>query len=370
MEVLHLRQSSAMYGPENTILGFCTSLPHFGFQSTIGLIHRPLAGDPEVHPIQTIAAQKGIAFQAWDGFPTRMPALVRSVRELLQRKSIDVIHAHDYKANWIALLAARNLPRRPALVSTPRHSEQMWLLRALQYIDERFLPRFDLITEASTPAMERLAHNPKLAGKLRMVEHGVGDSERGLPQPLPELEGKPVVVMAGRLERVKGHQTFLHAMSLLAERIPELQILLAGDGSMRRELMELVASLGLNDRVHFLGFRSDIDNVFRAADVAVIASSFETSCRVGMEALEYGCPLVSTPVGIIPKLSDGGRAVRLTPVDNAISMAEAVEEVLRNPVLAATLRRHGQESIRRSNGHQAAAAVLSGVYREALELRG
>lgn len=359
-----------MYGPERTILGFCEALPDFDFQCTIGLIHRPLAGDPTVHPLRESAARLGIEYCEWDGNPTRTLSLVRQVREQIREAAFDVIHAHDYKSNWIALLATRNCNKRPGLISTPRHSEEARLLRMLQRIDTKLLPRFDLITEASTLAAERLKRNPAIASKVRIVEHGAGSTECGAPKDLPAHEGMPVVLLAGRLEAVKGHKTFLQAMRLVAQRVPSVKVWLAGEGSLRQELEELVKKLGLENRVHFLGYRADIGNVLYSANVAVVASTFETSCRVAMEALEYGCPLVATPVGIIPSLSDGGRAVLLTPIGDAASMATAVESVLSNPELADRLRSNGLAIIRNRDGHRPAAAAMAEVYREAIALAG
>ncbi|MEJ1939115.1 glycosyltransferase, partial [Nostoc sp. NIES-2111] len=115
----------------------------------------------------------------------------------------------------------------------------------------------------------------------------------------------------------------------------------------------------------------DIGHVMAHASVAVIASQYETSCRVAMEALEFGCPLVSTPVGIVPELSEAEQTVILTAAEPQ-AMAAAVRRVLEEPGLAQRMRERGQALVERDGGHRRAAQEMAAVYQEALaeRLRG
>jgi glycosyltransferase involved in cell wall biosynthesis len=365
MRVLQLRQSHAVYGPENTILGFSRALPEFGFECRIGLILRKCA--TVEHPLRAAARVAGISLIEWDGAPTASLELVRQIRAYLVLETIDVIHSHDYKANWAALLASRGLERRPALVSTPRHSEQRRLIRFLQWIDSWWLPRFDRLTEASPSAAAKLAGIEALQGKLRLVRHGFEAWEHAAAQPLPANADGPVVTLVGRLEKVKGHGTFLEAMAIVRREFPRVRIWLAGEGSLRPELEDRARRLGLD--VEFLGYRADAGHVLASSSVAVVASEFETSCRVAMEAMHFGCPLVATPVGIVPELARGGAAALLVPVHDAEALAAAVGRVLRDPELAASLREQALASIAAARTHRDAARELAEVYREAISCR-
>lgn len=375
--VLHLRQSGASYGPEQTILGLCRALPEFGFDCRIGLIYRPVgeqSSAPGALPMQAEARRQGTGFEHWEGAPRESWRMVRSIREMLAREEVDVIHAHDYKANWAALWAVAGMARgnqRPVLISTPRHSEQSLVLRVLQAVDRWALRGFDRIVEASPVACERMRGVAGVGERVRLVRHGLEAGTRGKPQELPETQGEPVVLLAGRLEAVKGHAVFLQAMAALREQVPGLQVWLAGEGSLRGELERLVRELGLGGRVHFLGYREDIGHVMAHASVAVIASQYETSCRVAMEALEFGCPLVSTPVGIVPELSEAEQTVLLTAAEPQ-AMAAAVRRVLEEPGLAKRMRERGQALVERDGGHRRAAQEMAAVYQEALaeRLRG
>jgi glycosyltransferase involved in cell wall biosynthesis len=363
-----------MYGPEQTILGFCRALPEFGYTCSIGLIHRPMPGSPEGLPMQEEAQASGIPFVHWSGEPLRIVAMSGQLRNYVAKHPVDIVHAHDYKANWMALLAFQDRRSGPALVSTPRHSESGSLLRLLQGLDSKLLHRFDLITEASPEACARIRLYPGIAERVRLVRHGVDRhgveaSGREAERLLPKRDGQFVVLIAARLEAVKGHKLFLEAMEMVARRVTNVQLWLAGEGSLENELKRYTQDLGLSEHVRFLGYRPDMANVFRQADVAVVASNFETSCRAAMEALAFGCPLVATPVGIIPELSDEGRTIAITPHGNAARMADAVLRILQDSALAQRMRERGQAKVQDSGGHRAAAATLASVYEEALARR-
>ncbi len=361
-----------MYGPERTILGFCAALPAFSFECSIGHIYRAFPGDPPDHPLRAAAARQSLPYAVWPGAPLQSFSLIRALRRHIEENRFDVVHAHDYKANWAALAATRSLPNRPALVSTPRHSERRLLLRILQSIDKHFLPYFDRITEASPAAFERLASDPRLKPKLRLLRHGIHSIEpgaRGPAQPLPPTNGNPVITIAARLEAVKNHSLLLEATRLVANQIPNIQLWIAGEGSLKSTLQAKAAALGLATQTHFLGYREDIGHLYKNSSLAVIASTFETSCRAAMEALAYGCPLVSTPVGIVPELSRDGTAVLLTPHADPSAMAEAILRVLRDPALAQSLRERGLQSVAEAASHRDAARQLAAIYSEALASR-
>ena len=83
-------------------------------------------------------------------------------------------------------------------------------------------------------------------------------------------------------------------------------MLIAGDGPLRGELTELVHSLGVQDRLLLLGYRSDVPDVIAALDVAVSSSAFEGSPLSVMEYMESARPIVATRVGGVPDLIEDG----------------------------------------------------------------
>jgi glycosyltransferase involved in cell wall biosynthesis len=355
-----------MYGPEKTILGFCRALAKRGWHCEISLIYRSFAGDPQQHPMGALAQEQGTPYEEMDGRLSRLVGLVTGLRRRMEDEPVDVLHTHDYKADLVGLLATRGMKHRPALVSTPRHSETTLPLVAFQWLDGLLLHRFDRITESSEASIEEFRQNPKLRPRVRLVRHGNEAGRFGKPEALPPRDDGPVVSVVGRLHEVKGHEFFLHAMAKVAESIPAVQVWLAGEGPLEGKLRAICGDLGIAGRVHFLGYRQDVDQILSASAVTVVSSRFETSCRTAMEALHLGCPLVATPVGVIPEMVCDDDAGLLTPYGDVDAMARAVLRVLLEPGLAERLSKRGVERCLTLGSHDDAAAELAAVYVEAI----
>jgi glycosyltransferase involved in cell wall biosynthesis/GT2 family glycosyltransferase len=156
--------------------------------------------------------------------------------------------------------------------------------------------------------------------------------------------GEPVVGYVGRLESHKGVDVLLRAASTR----PHWHVQISGEGPQRAELEELAISLGIGDRVRFLGHASDAAQLaqrYRALDVATVPSLptpgwREQFCRVAVEAMASGVPVVASASGAIPDVV-GDAGVLVEPGD-AAALAAAVDEAL-VPDRWAQLRKSGLE---------------------------
>lgn len=169
-----------------------------------------------------------------------------------------------------------------------------------------------------------------------------------------------VVLAAGQLDRWshKGFDKLLEVFATVAPRHPGWRLEIAGSGDLGRSyLQQRVEALGLNERVVFLGFQKDIDQVMRRASVFVLSSRFEGFGMVLLEAMSQGCACVSFdceagPAEIITSGLDG---LIVSNQDNA-SMASALDRLLTDGGLRARLAASGLDTVKkyspRSIGHQ------------------
>jgi glycosyltransferase involved in cell wall biosynthesis len=107
---------------------------------------------------------------------------------------------------------------------------------------------------------------------------------------------------------------------------------IAGDGPRRAELEHHARELGLDRRVHFLGSRDDVDAILRAVDVAALSSDFEGKPLFALECMANHAPLVATAVGGLPEIVCDGETGLLVPPRDPQALADAVAELLINPV--------------------------------------
>lgn len=156
--------------------------------------------------------------------------------------------------------------------------------------------------------------------------------------------GAPLVLALGRLHAAKAYDVLLRALALEKRAF----LWLAGEGALRGELEGLARSLGLAERVRFLGWRTDRAALFAAADVCVVPSRVEPFGNVVVEAWAHRCPVVAAasvgPANLIADRADG----LLVPVDDPAALAEALARVIDDGDLARRLveagaRRHAAE---------------------------
>jgi glycosyltransferase involved in cell wall biosynthesis len=112
---------------------------------------------------------------------------------------------------------------------------------------------------------------------------------------------------------------------------PRAHLLFVGRGGLKSELEKRIGALGLQDRVHLLGLRSDIPEILHAADVFVLSSDYEGNPLSVMEAMAAGKPMVCTAVGGVPELVEDGKCGLLVPQRDVKALAGAMEYMLESP---------------------------------------
>jgi glycosyltransferase involved in cell wall biosynthesis len=136
------------------------------------------------------------------------------------------------------------------------------------------------------------------------------------------------VLMVSRMDRLKDHPTLLHAVQLLKARGRPVQLILAGDGPLRKEQEALTLQLGLSDSVTFLGNRTDVAELMGASDVLVLATYSEGLPTVLLEGMAAGIPVVATDIPPCREVLDGGRCGILAPPQDPGALATAIESLL------------------------------------------
>ena len=147
----------------------------------------------------------------------------------------------------------------------------------------------------------------------------------------------------GRLEKTKGYDILLKALAVVRESV-DAKLLIMGEGRQRKELQELIISLGLQDAVRMPGFRNEVYPFFKAADLFVLSSYNEGVANVLVEALSQGVPIVSTNCKSGPEeILAGGRYGQLCEVGSVESLATEILRSLKQDHDTASLRQRATE---------------------------
>lgn len=135
---------------------------------------------------------------------------------------------------------------------------------------------------------------------------------------------RPLILAAGRLHENKGFDVLLHSLV----QMPNVMLWLAGSGPEEAALKALCNKLGLDDRVRFLGWRTDVTTLMASVDLFVCPSRHEGLGSIVMESWAHRCPIVATnSQGPGEAITDGVSGL-ITPIDDADALANAMLKVL------------------------------------------
>ncbi len=162
------------------------------------------------------------------------------------------------------------------------------------------------------------------------------------------LPSQPVLVHIGRIAFEKNIEFLLSVAALLINQLPDLVLIIAGEGPALKQLKLLANKLGIEAHVKFVGYldrNKDLSACYQAGDVFVFSSRTETQGLVLLEAMLLGVPVVSTAkMGTKDILVNGkGAIIAREQVDD---FADKVLKILLDPELAAILRKEGIEYAR------------------------
>jgi glycosyltransferase involved in cell wall biosynthesis len=215
---------------------------------------------------------------------------------------------------------------------------------------------------------------------LRVVHDGVdparargGDRRRGRAA-LGLEHDQPLLLTVATLTDHKGHRFLLQALPEIIRCFPRVCAAFAGDGDLRGVLEDEAVKLGVANHVRFLGFRRDVPDLLRAADLFVFPSHMEGLGSSLIDAMFAHVPIVTTTAGGIPDVvgpdgSDPEPVASVVPPRNATSLAHAIIEALLSPQQCAVLALRAEQRAQRLFATDAMVNQTLAVYREIVEAR-
>ncbi len=165
-------------------------------------------------------------------------------------------------------------------------------------------------------------------------------------EPVQEVElfadGLPVIIAVGRLAKAKDYPTLFAALAVVLQKRPA-KLLILGQGPEEAFLKTMARKMGLQDKIHFLGFQKNPYAYLKKSHVYVLSSVQEGFGNSIVEAMACGVPVVATNCHSGPaEIIEDGKNGLLVPVQNSAALAEAILSVLENPALAGQLSQEGK----------------------------
>ncbi len=180
------------------------------------------------------------------------------------------------------------------------------------------------------------------------------------------FKGEIRILNVGKFKRAKNHLLLVEAFAKAWAEERRLRLMLAGDGSARKKVEARVKQLGLEDRVDFLGWRSDIPNLLSRCDIFVLSSEWEGFGIALVEAMAGGKPIVATRVGGVPEVVEDGETGFLVPPRDAEALAGAILKLARDENLRREMGEKGWKRAREKFDISLIAQQYERLYEERL----
>lgn len=256
---------------------------------------------------------------------------VTTLRRMMREFRPDVVISFVDRTNIVAVIAAQGLgiplivsERLDPSVQRHRGFDAAWTrLRNWAY------------RRASRVVVQtRNVHDyyaPALGNRLRIIANPLTDV-RQAPDATDLRVPRPAVLTLGRLVREKNHDLLIRAFARISPQFPDWNLVIVGEGPLRRHLEKLAASLGVADRVSLPGRSRQPIGVLRQADIFVLSSRTEGFPNALCEAMACRLPVISCNCRSGPSeiIRDGDNGI-LVPVDDEGALADAMAALMRDP---------------------------------------
>lgn len=259
----------------------------------------------------------------------------------VSKNNLDVIHTHSSVDSWLGGVVGK-LSGVPVIrtrhVSLPVNDFFPNHL-LYSYIPQRILTSGNIISDIVKQV--RCVDSNKVVSIPAGVDLRKFDPEISGEKIREELKVDSTQILIGKIGVVrgwKGHNYFLEAIPLILKKIPSARFVIVGDGPGFKEIKSKVKLAGIDNKVDLLGHREDVPEIMAALDVQVLASfAGEGTPQIIPQAFVMKTPVVATKIASIPDLlGQGERGILIEP-KNALSLAEGVLKLIRNPDIAKRL---------------------------------
>jgi sugar transferase (PEP-CTERM/EpsH1 system associated) len=305
--------------------------------------------------------------ESLDKPPGRSYGLPLRIARMLKRDRVDVVHTHNFGPLLYGGLAAR-LARVRGVVHTLHGAEASERREHRTFQRLRLFDRMVAVSDdVKRVAIESGGVDPS---RITTVYNGIDTSKyssatgRGdeVRRQLVVARDERLVGVVARLTPEKDHATLLDAFRLVVNTHPNCRLVVVGDGELKGALVSQSQSLGIEDRVTFLGSRSDVPELVFAFDVVVLPSKVEGLGITLLEAMAAGRPTVGARAGGIPEVVVEGETGLLVDPGDAPGFAVAIARLLNDDTLAAEMGRNGRARVERRFGLAGMISSYEAIY--------
>ena len=332
MKILFVITSLRTGGAERLVSDMIPEMIALGHDVDIFLFDgsdTPLLNELKKKNISISYGGKGI-LQMWN------PLHIFKIGKLIRNGNYDIVHSHNSPAQILTSLISKN-PRTKFVTTEHNTTNNRRKYFFLKWIDPYIYRSYDHTVCVSEKTRDNLIKDVRInLEKVSVIPNGINllsyspETRKEFTSPLPAVNpGDKIILMTGAFRKQKDQPTLIRAMALLPSNY---KLWLAGGWKLKEKAEILSQSLGLSERISFLGIRNDIPALMHLADLNVLATHYEGMPLSVIEAMASGKPFIASDV---PGVSDiACDAAYLVPESDPNALAKAIVNVLENPLLS------------------------------------
>ncbi|MCE5306582.1 MAG: glycosyltransferase [Acidobacteriales bacterium] len=359
--VLEVLASLRRAGAERVAVSLACGLERTRFKPAVVSLYDAFPGgfeaELEAHgvPVFHLGKRRGFDPRMW----TRLARVIREVRP-------SIIHTHSYVLRYV--MPAWMLARRGRVVHTVHNLAGREVELAGRMV-HRVAFRAGAVPvaisdEVARSFRETYGRDPgAVIYNGTEVENGFQPGARDSWRRAQGFRSADLLIVSlARFEAQKNPQGLIRAFARALPRLPSGYLVMAGEGTLLTECRELASSLGISERIRFLGLCQDVAELLSACDIFALASDWEGVPVAVIEAMAAGLPVVATAVGGVSELVEEGVTGVLAPPRDVEAVSKAIVELASNP------ERLRQMSVQaRKRAHRFDSAVMIESYARLFE---
>ena len=320
--ILMIARTMGLGGTENVVLQLCEILS--------GKVNKILvcsSGGVHEKKLQEMGIKHYVMPDIASKNPMDMLKSYRLIKSIINKEKITIVHSHHRMAAFYAELAA---PKKVVKVANAHNTFiDKKKLTQLAYRDTKVVAVGEIVKK-------NLIEYFEISKEQVCVIHNAVKSFDGNIVPIEALyqerqKGNVLIGNIGRLSEQKGINYFIEAAEITTRTHPEARFVIVGDGEEREKLQAQVKVKGLQDKVLFLGYRNDIQNVMSQLDFVVLSSLWEGLPLTPIEAYSVGKTVIGTAVDGTPEIIRDGVDGYLVEPRNPVQLAEKMNKLIENP---------------------------------------
>ena len=302
-----------------------------------------------------------------------LPAALKatlSVRRAILSSGIDLLHPHDNLSKILGGVAAAS-----AGIPAVAHCHDLLgagFIDRMLLLAQRLL--MDRIIAVSGSVQERFIQSGANPRQIRTIENGI-DATRFIPgtstlsrADLSIPESHRVVGVIGMFDPVKGHVFLLRAIRQIRESgVNDITCLIAGEGRLEGDLRDYAKAVGIEQNVHFLGYRRDVPDLLALMDIVVMPSLRESFGIVALEAMAMKVPVIASRIGGLEEIIENEKTGLLVPPGDAAALAEAIRTLADNPEMRRKMGEAGRQRVAERFSIESTIRRTEELYLECLE---